>query len=78
MSVHTGGRFKRAADVKLGKSGRSHGTHRKSDRDKIERAFSEIAKNPPSTLEPGNEAQRVAIGLSKARKRGAHIPRPRR
>lgn len=46
----------------------------------IEAAMSEVFDNPPSTVKPGQSAeatrkQKVAIGLSKARDKGAKVPR---
>ena len=45
----------------------------------IEKQMSEVFRNPPSTLKPGQSAearrkQQVAIGLSKAREAGADVP----
>jgi hypothetical protein len=46
----------------------------------IEDAMSEVFEHPPSTVKPGQSAeatrqQKVAIGLSKARDKGAKIPK---
>lgn len=46
----------------------------------IKEAFHEIKKNPPSTLKKGvsvdkRRKQEIAIALSKARSRGANIPK---
>lgn len=45
----------------------------------IDAAMSEVFESPPSTVKPGQSAeatrkQKVAIGLSKAREKGAKIP----
>lgn len=55
----------------------------KGTKAKLKAAFSEIKQNPPAILEktakkkgPAQAAkQRVAIGLSKARRAGARIPK---
>lgn len=57
----------------------------KKSRRITEMAMSEVFHNTPKAVKrtarkfgkARAEKQRVAIGLSKARKRGAHIPKPR-
>lgn len=46
----------------------------------IEDSMREVFEHPPSTVKPGQSAeatrkQKVAIGLSKARAKGAKVPR---
>lgn len=46
----------------------------------IEESMREVFDNPPSTVKPGQSAeatrkQKVAIGLSKAREKGAKVPK---
>ena len=46
----------------------------------IEESMREVFDNPPSTVKPGQSAeatrkQKVAIGLSKARDKGAKVPK---
>ena len=46
----------------------------------VEESMREVFENPPSTVKPGQSAeatrkQKVAIGLSKARDKGAKVPK---